>query len=118
MQFAIHRLSAAAVVLLSVALLLPPSAADDKAPDTTASIQGHVIFAEKPLPGGTVAFHPEKGKPFVGVLQLDGTFAIKSIPVGKYKVTIETESAKPQPKDKDTPKVEPPKNAGKYVPIP
>jgi hypothetical protein len=119
MQFRFLRRAATAAVLLSVALLVSRSAADDKTPDISGSIQGTVTFDGKPLPGGTVAFHREKGKPFIGLLQPDGTYAVKSIPAGKYRVTIETESAKPQPKDKLPPKdKDEPKDAGRYVPIP
>jgi hypothetical protein len=117
-QLQIHR-QAAAAILLSVVLLLPCGAADDKAPATADSIHGKVTFAGEPLPGGTVAFHPEKGRPLVSVLHADGTYAVKSIPAGKYRVTIETESANPQPKDKLPPKdKDVPKDVGKYVPIP
>jgi hypothetical protein len=79
-----------------------------------------VTFAGKPLPGGTVAFHPEKGKAVVATLQPDGTYEAKDVPVGKCRVTIETESAKPQAKDKapSKDKDSPKGDAPKYVPIP
>jgi hypothetical protein len=123
-MFTIHHPVAATIVLLSGALLLAHGAADDKTPEIAGSIKGVVTCAGKPLPGGTVAFHPAKGKPVVGVLQADGSYAIKNIPAGEYRVTLETESAKPQPKeklppkDKDTSKVEAPKDTGRYLPIP
>lgn len=119
MQFPMRRPAAAASVLFSVVLLLPYGAADDKAPATAGSIQGKVTFAGEPLPGGTIAFHPDKGNPVASTLQPDGTYAIKSIRAGKYRVTVETESANPQPKDKLPPKdKDVPKDVGKYVPIP
>jgi hypothetical protein len=62
MQFQIHRPPAAIAILLSVALFLSRSAADDKTPDVTGSIQGTVTFDGKPLPGGTVAFLDLLGK--------------------------------------------------------
>jgi hypothetical protein len=111
------------VVAMIVTVPLLASAGDDK-PVPAGSVEGTVTFEGKPLPGGTVAFHPAKGKPVVGVLRADGTYAIKTIPPGKYRVTIETDSAKPRPKDKappkdkDTPKTEPPGDAARYVPIP
>src|SRR5437016_6308627 len=57
-------------------------------------IEGTVRFQGKPLPGGTVSFHPDKGKPFVAQLQDDGSYTLKNVPVGAMRVTIETESLK------------------------
>ena len=73
-------------------------------------IEGTVRFQGKPLPGGTVSFHPDKGKPFVAQLQDDGSYTLKDVPVGAMRVTIETESLKNPAK--------PPKGGKKYVPIP
>ncbi len=113
-------LATAVVLLLAAVTRIPAGGAGDKPATPRGSIAGKVTFNGKPLPGGTVGFHPEKGKAIVAALQPDGTYAVKELPVGKYRVTIETESAKPRVKDEAPPKEkEAPKGgAPKYVPIP
>ncbi len=112
MRFPTHQLAASAAVLFSLALLLPQGLAGDK-PAAAGSLRGMVTRLGKPLPGGTIAFHGEKGGQFVTSLGPDGTFAVKEMPAGKYQVTIETESIKPRPEDKT-----PPKDGVRYIPIP
>jgi hypothetical protein len=123
MSLPIHRLLAWAAVLPALAAGLPSGTAGDKPAADLGTVEGKISYQGKPLPGGTVSFHPAKGKPFVGAIQPDGTYRIKDVPAGQYRVAIETASAKPKvkppvkDKDNDT-KVEPPKDAERYVPIP
>jgi RNA polymerase sigma factor (sigma-70 family) len=93
----------------------PARAAEKDARQPTAaagSVQGNVTFEGKPLPAGTVSF-AARGKAFTAPLQADGSYALKGVPPGNYRVVIETDSARPRPKDKGA------GNAGAcYVPIP
>jgi hypothetical protein len=92
--------------------------------DETGMITGRVTFRAEPLPGGTVAFHPARGKPVVGKLKPDGTYAVKAVPVGRVRVTVETESVRPRPRvPSSVPpgSADPPRKKGdapKYVRIP
>jgi hypothetical protein len=97
-------------LLLPLAILAAALASAEARPDKTGTINGKVTYKGEPLPGGTVTFHPAKGKPIVGKLQADGSFSVKGVPVGPTRVAIETESVKPRPGA-------PPKG-GKYVAIP
>lgn len=81
---------------LGVGGAVPTPAADPT--DETGTITGRVTFRGKPLPGGTVAFHPVRGKPIVGKLKPDGSYAVKGVPVGRVRVTVETESVRPRPR--------------------
>jgi hypothetical protein len=118
-RFIPTALGAAAVAAL---LLAAPVFAAKKVP--TASVEGKVFYRGKPLPGGTVAFYPAKGKPVVARIQKDGTYSAPKVPVGKVKVTVETESVRPKGKKKANPPKDqgnPPKRDKKqsrYVPIP
>jgi hypothetical protein len=98
MQTGIQSLRAGLVVLaiLGIGGVGSAPAADRK--DETGTITGKVTFRGKPLPGGTIAFHPSRGKPLVGKIRPDGTYTVKDVPVGKVRVTVETESVRPKPK--------------------
>jgi hypothetical protein len=92
---------------------------------SAAEVQGKALYKGQPLPSGTIAFHPAKGKAIKVEIQPDGTYSAKKVPVGQVKVTIDTEPAKPRVKDKapakDKDKAAPkdkPEKAPKYVPIP
>jgi hypothetical protein len=93
----------------------------------TASVSGKVLYKGVPLPGGTVTFHPTKGKAVTGVIQSDGTYEALGVPVGEARLTVETASVKAgpakEPKLKTAPKDKglPAKGGGaapRYVPIP
>jgi hypothetical protein len=102
------RFSIRLAALLCLAILA--AAAQARPAKKTGTIMGKVTYKGKPLPGGTVTFHPAKGKAITGIIQPDGTYAVKDVPLGPAKVAIETESVKPKPGA--APK------GGKYIPIP
>jgi hypothetical protein len=112
----LRSLSAGVVLLFAGAVAVPSGASGDKdkTPPPSASVQGKVLFKGLPLPGGTITFHPDKGGAVIAPLHVDGTYTFKELPAGKYKVTIETETAKPDAKDAKDAK----KDGAKYVPIP
>jgi hemoglobin len=66
---------------------------EEKKPAETASVSGKVLFQGQPLPGGKVAFHQEK-KAFAAKIQPDGTYELKDLPAGSYRVTFQTAPAK------------------------
>ncbi|HJZ93138.1 MAG TPA: hypothetical protein VKE40_19835 [Gemmataceae bacterium] len=96
---------------LALVLFMPPAPADDKADKAgkTGVVEGKITYNGNPLKGGTVSFHIADGTMVTANIKSDGTFRATDVPVGKAKVTIETESAKPKGKDKD---------ANNYVKIP
>jgi hypothetical protein len=104
-------LSRFALAVALVLLLCLPVLADK--PAAPVVVEGKVTYKGKPLPAGTIAFHPAKGKPVKAVIKEDGSYTAKDVPVGQVRVTIETESVKKAAKKKD--KVE---KAPKYVAIP
>ena len=59
-----------------------------KAEEVTGAVQGKVTYNGAPLPGGTVAFHPEKGKPVEAKTNEDGTYSADKVPVGRMRVSI------------------------------
>jgi hypothetical protein len=65
-----------------------------KAEEATASVQGKVTYNGQPLPGGTIAFHPEKGKPVEGKIIADGTYSADKAPVGTMRVTVKAKGAR------------------------
>jgi hemoglobin len=73
----------------------PEDKKDDKKPVGTASVTGKITLLGKPLSGGTITLHPEKGDPIVGKVAADGSYEIKDLKPGDYTVSVKTE-------DKDT----------------
>jgi hypothetical protein len=104
---------AAFVLAVLLAGLAP---AQDKAAKKTGSVQGKVSYKGVPLPGGTVTFHPPKGKAISGWLDKEGSYSVKGVPAGPVKVTIETKSLKKL--KGGVPKGKAPPPGTKYVPIP
>ncbi|HKB03979.1 MAG TPA: hypothetical protein VKD90_17280 [Gemmataceae bacterium] len=96
-----HRNLGATSLLIS--LLILPAAAGDKT-GKSGIIEGKVIYKGLPIPAGTVSFHATDGTKVTASLKADGTYRAEKVPVGKTRVTIETESARPKGKDKDAPK--------------
>jgi hypothetical protein len=75
--------------------------------DRPGTVLGKVTLDGKPLAGGTVTLDPTKGgKPHSTAINPDGTFLLKSVPAGSYKVRIIGEKGKPAKDEK------PPKGAG------
>jgi hypothetical protein len=84
----------------------------------TGIVEGHVTYKGKPLEAGTIQFHPEKGKPIIVKLQADGVYKTADVPIGEFRVTVETESVNPANlKDGDKKDAARPDPA-KYVSIP
>lgn len=52
-------------------------------------VNGEVTLDGKPLPGGTITFHPSKGNPVGGEIT-DGKFSVTGVPTGTAKVTVAT----------------------------
>jgi hypothetical protein len=86
--------------------------ADEKEAGDTGVVEGVVTLKGQPLPGGTIQFHPAKGKPIVAQIK-DGAYKAKDVPVGNLAITVETESLNPA-KAKDGAKLD----AKNYVKIP
>ena len=61
------------------------SAADDE----LVTVEGQVTFKGKPVPDGTITFHL-KDDQFVGAKIKHGKYRVDRVPVGEFKVTIES----------------------------
>lgn len=99
------------------------------------SVSGKVFYQGKPLGGGTVSFVPEGGGVMSSPIEEDGSYAIRNVPPGTVKITVETESFRPPAltgvgpgggpsgsmmkymREKN-PQMADPQRAKKYVPIP
>jgi hypothetical protein len=57
-------------------------------------VSGKVTYKGAPLKGGTVGFVDSNGRVMGAALEGDGTYSIKNLPTGEYKVTVETTSIK------------------------
>lgn len=95
------KLAAAALL---VALIAAAGCGGPKAP-TLVSVTGKVQMNGQPLTAGSVIFYPEAANEYKddkpsSLLQLDGSFTMKTypfgdgVPLGKYKVTLAPELAK------------------------
>lgn len=101
-------LSVRSVRRLCALLLLAGAAAvagcgDPNAVGKTVPVSGKVLFGGAPLQGGMVVFHPDQGNTSKfapqGNVGADGTYTLSTItvtgtvkgaPLGKYKVTVNT----------------------------
>ncbi len=93
--FSLSRgVAGAAVFTLGILACSPP----------TGSVSGKVTYKGQPLKGGYVAFiNSSGGQTFSAPIQEDGSYQIPKITGGSYKVTVETESLKPQGETKGVP---------------
>jgi uncharacterized protein (TIGR03067 family) len=64
-----------------------------KAEEETGAVKGVVTSNGKPLPGGAIAFHPEKGKPVEAKIK-DGAFSADKVPVGTARVSIKAKGVR------------------------
>jgi hypothetical protein len=94
----VRRSLAPGLLVVTASLLLAAPVAAAKGAKT-GDVSGTVRYKGKPLPGGTITFHPAKGKPIVARIKKDGSFAAKGVPVGETHITVETESLRPKSKD-------------------
>jgi hypothetical protein len=90
----------ACLALLAAVAAMAGAASGQAKKEDEVDVRGKVSYKGKPLPGGTISLVPEKGKRVVAALQADGTYATKAA-AGKYRVLVETESAKKPAKAKD-----------------
>ena len=51
-------------------------------------MQGKVAYKGRPLPSGTIALVDDDGKSISGKVSKDGTYELKGVKPGKYKVTV------------------------------
>jgi hypothetical protein len=58
--------------------------------EAKGTVKGVVTFLGKPVPKGTVAFHPEQGNAVEAEIK-DGQCAAKDVPVGSLRVTVTAE---------------------------
>lgn len=72
------------VVLLAFVLPLAIGCGGGK-----GKVTGNVTLDGKPLPGGTIVFHPTKGTP-VSAEITDGQYTITNAPTGTLAVTVDT----------------------------
>ena len=114
------RSKAASVLVPLVALLAlaiqGTFVSAENPPAKTGTVVGKVSFRGMTLPGGTIAFHPAKGKPIKAKIAADGSYEAKKVPVGAMRVTVETELLKPAPRKLPAPPA--PAPGEKYVKIP
>jgi hemoglobin len=70
-----------------------PGAGDKKPPKPAAGPQvtGRVTFEGKPLPSGEIALHDAAGKTTKGTINADGTYQVKDVKPGAYKITVTTD---------------------------
>jgi hypothetical protein len=66
-----------------------------KNPDAPAHISGLVTYNAKPVKGGTLTFHTDKGA-YNTDIDADGTYAIADVPVGEVVATIDNEHLNPK----------------------
>jgi hypothetical protein len=59
----------------------------------TGTVSGTVKFNEKPLPGGTIVFHPHDGSAVRGAIETDGSFSVADVPAGPVKIAVVTLAA-------------------------
>lgn len=59
------------------------------------TVSGKVTYKGAIVKGGTVRIVPDKGSPATGDIQEDGTYKIQHVPTGPAKVSVETDSMKP-----------------------
>jgi hemoglobin len=70
-----------------------PGGGEKKAPKPAAGgqVTGRVTFEGKPLPSGEIALHDATGKTTKGTVKADGSYEIKDVKPGTYKVTVKTD---------------------------
>ncbi len=74
-----------------------PKPPDDK-PAETGTVEGKVVFNAEPAPGGTVTLINDEGKAaYSAKIEADGTYSIKDVKAGIYKITVTGDPAKPLP---------------------
>jgi hypothetical protein len=68
----------------------------EEIPENRASVEGNITHDGKPLNGGTITFMLESDPNYRvnALIKPGGTYSSNRIPIGKCKVTVETDSLK------------------------
>jgi hypothetical protein len=69
-----------------------------------AKVVGTVMFKGEPLTAGWITFHSPDGREYSAVLQVDGTYHLAAVPVGRARVTVGTFPELPPLLPKERPK--------------
>jgi hypothetical protein len=73
--------------LLPIVFLFLAGAAGCGRESNEVSVQGRVMFRGEPLPGGSITFFPESGRPVMAVIAEDGNYSAE-MPPGEYVVAV------------------------------
>src|SRR5436190_23943856 len=84
----------------------------------TAVVQGSVSIDGTPITFGTVAFVGEDGRADSAMIQPDGTYTAKKVPLGEVVITVVTYPLPPQVRPPDAPPMTEPTRTGqaRFVP--
>lgn len=79
-----HRPFAVVAALLALVVPLAIGCGGGK-----GKVTGNVTVDNKPLPGGTITFHPSKGNAASGEI-IDGQYTVTGVPTGNARVSVST----------------------------
>ena len=68
---------------------LPEDKKPDDKPAETGQIRGKVVYKDAPLPTGMVALVGADGKTYSAKIAEDGTYSLKDVKAGEYKVAVD-----------------------------
>ena len=102
----VFRISIGFFVLFAVTAI-----ADEKKPEKTGIVSGKVTLNGKAVPAGRITLH-DAGGSMSSAIHADGTFQIKNVPIGEYRITVDNEPPAGLPGEP------PPKRDPKQVDIP
>ena len=83
-------------------------------PNAPAKVSGKVTHNGNKVTAGTVTFSSNDRGSYTAVIKSDGTYETADLPLGDYMVSIETESANPDLKQKEYKGGGPDATGGKY----
>lgn len=87
MPWSFRRIGLCGIMILSACLLASGCGKSKK----QGTVSGKITYADKPVTGGRISFHPAEGSAYPGEINPDGTYAVPAVPAGDMKITIETE---------------------------
>jgi hypothetical protein len=88
------------LLLILPLLLALPIGCSNRNPHTSASVSGRITYKGNPVKAGNIVFYAKEAGAYTAVIRPDGTYTIAELPTGTLEVTIETESANPNKKQK------------------